>query len=142
MIDDKEDEITQNKDIAKEIMHIATVLCHHAALNTFINFQTFMPLYKSHALHSTICQSTNLFFFRNLNNSICLKRFLGNYNIRLKKGQTLYGVFQKFIQKERFNYLMLDVSPTAKCSKAYSHMLLCDSKPMMSFHDTDDSDDA
>ena len=54
----------------------------------------------------------------------------------------MYGVFQKFIQKERFNYLMLDVSPTAKCSKAYSHMLLCDSKPMMSFHDTDDSDDA
>ena len=52
----------------------------------------------------------------------------------------MYDVFNKYIQKERFGYLMIDVSPTAKCSKAYSNMLLCDSKPMLSFHDSDSSD--
>ena len=142
VIDDKEDELTTNKHIAKEIIYFSTVLCHHQFLNIFINFQTFLPLYKKHALHSAVTQSMNLVFFRNANNHLCLKRFLTNYDIKLKKGQSLYGVYEKFIQKERFNYLMLDVSPTAKSSKAYSHMLLCDSKPMLSFHDSDsDSDD-
>ena len=142
VIDDKEDEISTNKNIAKEIIYISMVLCHHEFLNIFINFQTFMPLYKKHALHSAVSQSTNLVFFRNANNHLCLKRFLANYDIKLKKWQTLYNVYEKFIQKERFNYLMLYVSPTAKCSKAYSHMLLCDLKPMLSFHDSDsDSDD-
>ena len=32
------------------------------------------------------------------------------------------------------------MSPTAKCSTAYSNMLLCDKKPMLSFHDSDDYD--
>lgn len=140
VIDDKEDEIGKNKEIAKDLNYIATVLCHHESLNIFINFQTFMPLYKKHALHCTISQSTNLVFFRNSSNSVCLKRFMANYSIRLKKGQTLYDVFKRFIQKERFSYLMIDVSPTAKCATAYSNMLLCDKKPMLSFHDSDDYD--
>ena len=63
VIDDKEDEISMNKNIAKEIIYFSTVLCHHEFLNIFINFQTFMPLYKKHALHSAVTQSTNLVFF-------------------------------------------------------------------------------
>ena len=140
VVDDKEDEMTNNKEISKEISYLATILCHHESLNVFVNFQTFMPLYKRHTLHPAISQSTNLVFFRNANNHLCLKRFMLNYNVKLKKGQTLYDVYKRFIQKERFNYLMIDISPTAKCSKAYSHMLLCDTKPMLSFHDSDLSD--
>ena len=140
VIDDKEDEMTKNKEISKEISYLATILCHHEFLNVFVNFQTFSPLRMRHALQPAISQSTNLVFFRNPNNHLCLKRFLSNYNIKLKKGQTLYEVYKRFIQKERFNYLMIDISPTAKFSKAYSHMLLCDTKPMLSFHDSDLSD--
>ena len=137
VIDDKENELTKNKDLAKQLIHLSTVLCHHQLLNIFINFQTFDPLYKNNALNPAVTQSTNLVFFRNANDHIRLKRFLRNYNIKLKKGQSLYSVYDRFVNKELYGYLMLDVSPTAKSSKAYSRMLLCDPKPMLSFHDSD-----
>ena len=137
VIDDKENELTKNKDLQKQLIHLSTVLCHHQLLNVFVNFQTFNPLNKINALNPAVTQSTNLIFFRNANDHIRLQRVFRNYNIKLKKGQSLYSVYDRFVNKELYGYLMLDVSPTAKFSKAYSHMLLCDPKPMLSFHDSD-----
>ena len=137
VIDDKENELTKNKDLQKQLIHLSTVLCHHQLLNVFINFQTFNPLNKINALNPAVTQSTNLIFFKNANDHIRLQRVFRNYNIKLKKGQSLYSVYDRFVNKELYSYLMLDVSPTAKSSKAYSRMLLCDPKPMLSFHDSD-----
>jgi len=137
VIDDKENELTKNKDLQKQLIHLSTVLCHHQLLNVFVNFQTFNPLNKINALNPAVTQSTNLIFFKNANDHIRLQRVFKNYNIKLKKGQSLYSVYDRFVNKELYGYLMLDVSPTAKSSKAYSRMLLCDPKPMLSFHDSD-----
>ena len=140
VLDDFENDICTDKGLAREIQTLAGITVHHSSIYFFILFQTYNVMYKRHPLNSAIMQSSHFCWFRDCKNSKCLKRFMMNFDIPLKKSQTLYDVYSKYVQKQMFNYLLINVSAKSVKCTAYCSILMADSNEMLSFHQSDDED--
>lgn len=136
--DDFEYELVTSKELQATLYSAATVYCHHKRQWWFVICQSVDVLKKAHKINNSISQATHYVFFRNLtqNKSIC--RFLNNFSIKLKGGQSLAEVFEKYVQSTIFAYLVICVSPRCKITTAFSNILLNSDGPMLAFHEDDD----
>lgn len=140
VFDDHENYFSNDKQYAELLFSLASVHVHHRGLICFFVVQTIGILKKQHKLNNSFSQSTHVIFFRNAHEGKALKRYMNNFSLKLKGGVTVFDVFERFIQKKKFSYLLLCVSPRCDYNTAFSNILMSSDGPMLSFHESDNSD--
>ena len=131
------------KQNAETLYNIASVLTSHLGLITFFCVQSFSVLRKDSLVNRSVLNSTHLCFFRTAQDARTIKYFMGNFSLRLKSSQSLWDVFQKYIQRSNapFGYLLLCVSPKCRVNTVFTNILMCSDGPMIGFHESDDDSD-
>lgn len=123
--------------INSELLYsIASVWTSHFLLHTFFSVQSFDVLKKQSKAHPSFQQSTHVCFFKNNTEARSLKRYMANFSIPLKKGLSVWEVYQRYVQKRPFAYLLLCISPRFARQTAHSNILHQEPGHMMSFHES------
>ena len=133
VIDDSEEDIVNSKSKCKMLKELSSVGVHHKKLTIFLLLQTFDCFYRRNVLNPILYQATHLILFRSISNFSSLKRWLNSYHIPLHSNETLHEIYQNYVQGQRWAYLLLDLSPSLPHPRAYSQILICDSRPMLLF---------
>lgn len=132
VIDDFEDVLSNDREKAKLIVKFSNYLVHHRRLIIFLIFQSYQLFYAKHRLNSILYQATSLILFRSINNFSMLKRFLNAYDIKLKSGEKLYDIFQKYVAS-KYMYLIVNIHPHIDKPTVYSQILYSDCRPFILF---------
>ena len=121
----------------------SSVLTSHLGLYIFFCVNSYSILRKDSILNRVTLNSSHLIFFRSRLDTRSLRHFMGNFSLQLKGSQSLWDVFNKYIQKSptQYSYLLLCVSPKSRKSTCYSNILMQSDGPMLSFHESDSESD-
>ena len=133
VIDDKEEDILNDKDKIRVIQNLSKIWVHHNKYIFFLLLQTFDIFYKRHPLNGALQQCSKLILFRSVSNLSSLKRWLNGYCIRLKSNQTLFDIYKSHVLADNFAYLIIDLSHNLKSPHVYSNILYKDQRPMIVF---------
>ena len=125
----------RHKEKREVLLRLSMVTAHHRGIHVFFCFQSYGIFYKKSPLNKVLYQATSLVLFRSINTFGSLKRFLNGYDIKLKRGSTLYDIFKNYVQYEQYNYLLVNLSPSLPRAEVFSQILNCESRPLLIFHE-------
>ena len=127
---------------AELLYKISSIYCHHFFLHCFFLVQSISSLKKDSYCNKAVNQSSIFVFFKTSYDARSLKHYMGNFQLKLKGGLSVYECFEKYIQNSsRFSFLLLCVSPRFRKHSALTNFLMSSPGPLRTFHESDDSDD-
>ena len=127
---------------AEALYNQASVLTSHLGINIFLCINSFSIFKKDSLLNRCLFNSTHIIIFRSTQDARSLKAYFSNFSLQLKGAQSLWTVFDKYVQHSacRHSYLILCLSPKSVRTTAYSNILMESPGPMLSFHESSDSE--
>ena len=63
------------------------------------------------------------------------KKFLNSIDVKIQGGGTLFDVFREYLGAERYNNLIVCLSPSLKSPEVYAQILLSDPRNLLVFHE-------
>ena len=141
VFDDLHSDAISNREIGNLLYEISSVWVHHHNLYVFFCVQAFDIVKKQSKLHNVFLNSTHVVFFKTAHDARSIRRYLGNYEISLKSSGDLWQIFQKYVQKKSYAYLIICVSPRCEKQTVYSNILIREEGAMLSFHESSDEED-
>lgn len=139
-IDDKELHFS-SKENWQQLYNLASFTVHHRMAHCFFTIQSVAALKKDSVLNRSVSQSSHMVYFRNQHDARSMRTHLSNYSsLQLMGGQSLFELYQKYVQRARFMYIIVNISAKARVNSVYSNILLDSPGFMMAFHDDSENE--
>jgi hypothetical protein len=140
-IDDQEEAIINDKSTTRQMAELSKITVHHGDMICILTLQSYDCFYRKSPLNGVLQNTTKLILFKSISNYTSIKRWLNNYDIKLKLNQTLFDVYRNLVKEERYAYLIVDLSPSLKSAEVYTNILFSDPRPFLVFHVEKEIDD-
>ena len=141
VFDDFYSDALTNETLREIWLKLATVYTHHHSLVCMVTIHSYEIFLKASKLNGILQSSSHLIFFKTTHDQKALKRIFSHYEIKLKNGGSLWGIYKQYVMSRRHAYLILCISQLCQRATAFSNVLLKNEGPLLSFHQTSSDED-
>ena len=141
VVDDYFFDANIDEKIRKDLISLAGIWTHHVGAVSMICLHSYDIFLKASKLNVILMNSSHLVFFKSTHDARSARRYMNNYEINLKAGQTLFDVYKREVLGKNFKYIIACISPMCTKPTLWGQVLLSEDEPMTSYHESSDDDD-